>query len=132
MTDGAIGVVGPRNETAIGNEVLIGREALDAIEFEIDGKRRNLPDAGYPKQTLDIVIGNEYGVEKALEMEDLFVQELDLVTATLELEPVGFRERIGRAPVDGDEVIAVELATEVVDADAAGGVFLNDARDVHA
>jgi hypothetical protein len=45
VPDRAVGVVGPRDKTTVRDETLVGREAIDAVEFKVNGEGRDLTDA---------------------------------------------------------------------------------------
>jgi hypothetical protein len=67
----ATGIRRSRNEPAVGVEVLHGREALDSIDFEIDGKGVQASDPRNPEQTLNVIGASEQAVERAVERSDL-------------------------------------------------------------
>lgn len=74
-----VGVLCAGYQTAVGDEVLVGDETLDAIGLKIDGEGRGFTNAGYPDQALDVVVGDEDRLEKMLQREDLSVQQIDLL-----------------------------------------------------
>ena len=129
MADGLVRVLGAGDESAIGEELLVRGKALDAIDLQEDGKGSDLADAGDKKDVLDVVVGNERGMQVFLQGKDLLTEQIDLLVMTLKLEPgrLGQLVRNGLV-IDVDELFAVELATEVVDADETGSTLADDAE----
>ncbi len=54
-----VGVVGSRDETAVGDKMFVGGETFDAVDFATEGKGRELADSWDIQEELDVVIGNE-------------------------------------------------------------------------
>ena len=62
-----------------------------------------------------------------LQGQDLFTEQSNLLVVTLDLEATGLGQLVGYgAVIDVDDLLAVELATKVVNADDAGGSFAHD------
>ena len=73
------GVVGARNDAAVGEELAHRGEALDAVDLEMKCEGYDFADTGNPEQTLDIGVGDEFGLELLLDTMDLITQQLDLL-----------------------------------------------------
>ena len=129
VADSFVGVLGPGNESAVGDEVFVGAEALDAVGFKVDGEGGDFAHAGDPDEALNIVVGNEDGLQVVFQGEHLLIEEIDLLIEIVEMEPIGFGESLRQCTVGDDQlIVAVEFAAHVVDADAAGGAFLDEAQ----
>ena len=87
MAGAAAGVVGPRDQAAVGEELPGRGEAGDAVDLAIDSERGHLAEAEDPEQPLDLGVGDQGRVERAFEAGDLRLEQLDLggVTAGLNL-----------------------------------------------
>ena len=55
----AIGVISSRHETAIGDKVFIRIEAFYAVDFEVNGKCRELADTWNVQESLDVVVRDQ-------------------------------------------------------------------------
>ena len=73
------GVVGPRNDAAVGEELAHRREAFDAVDLEMKREGYDFADTGNPEQALDIGVGDEFGLKLLLDTMDLITQQLDLL-----------------------------------------------------
>ena len=90
------GVVGPRNDAAVGEELAYRGEAFDAVDLEMEREGHDLADTGNPEQALDVGVGDEFGLKLLLDSMDLITQQLDLLRIERRLkrgfvrEPKGF------------------------------------------
>ena len=73
------GVIGPRNDAAVGEELAHRGEAFDAVDLEMEREGHDLADTGNPEQALDVGVGDECGLELLLDTMDLITQQLDLL-----------------------------------------------------
>ena len=114
------GVGGPRHEPAVGEELLGGGEAVDAIDFGVDGEGVDLADAGDPQQALHVGIGKEIGVKRGFERVYLFLHERALRFVTVRLEAI----EVVQLPHGSD----VELLEEPFNAVLAAGPFVDESE----
>jgi hypothetical protein len=61
-------VRGAGHQSAGGPEVLLGGEAADAVDFEVDGERSETPDPGDPQEALDVGAVEEGRADQPLEL----------------------------------------------------------------
>ena len=78
MVHTTVGVVGSRDETAVGDKMFVGGETFDAVDFEIECKGRELADSWDIQKVLDVVIGNEGRMERLLQCKNMPGEHLDL------------------------------------------------------
>ncbi len=97
------GVVSPRDDPAVGEELAHRREAFDAVDLEVEREGHNLADPGDPEQTLDVGVGDEFGLKLLLDAMDLVTQQLDLLRVERSLK-CGF----GREPKGLRHVVLLE------------------------
>ena len=129
MPHALVGVFGTGDEATVGDKVLVGAKALDAVGLEVDGEGSDFAHAGDPHQSLNVVVRDEDRLQKAFQFENLLIEERDLLIEIVEMEPVSFREMLRHRALPNDqEIVAVEFAADVVDADTAGGAFLHEAK----
>jgi len=91
------GVVGPRDDPAVGEELAHRREAFDAVDLEVEREGHNLADPGDPEQTLDVGVGDEFGLKLLLDAMDL-VSRWSVPAASGSIEPRPNARSAARSP----------------------------------
>ena len=76
----SVRVVGPGNETGIGEEFAFTGKPFDTIDFQIETKGRYGTYARHPEKTLNVVIIYEPVLHEMFNVSYLGIQQIDLLS----------------------------------------------------